>query len=70
MNAGHDLIRLMASLRRIDTGTSREKIVAELTDGQLFDAARALQGSEIFIDDVWLPLIVDEMKRRGLRPND
>ena len=44
----------------------RRRVVAGLADHEVERAIVLLSGIRVFVDDVWLPLLTAESRRRGL----
>lgn len=61
-----DVTRWFASFEGATSPEQRQEAVVRLSDEQLFDACRALTASELLHDDLWLPLLSSELKRRRI----
>jgi hypothetical protein len=49
------------------TGRDRSQVARELSDHQLLHYYDRLHHPD-FIDDLWIPILEEEIRRRGLRP--
>lgn len=60
---GRDRVAIIGDIAPTE---KRRRVVAGLADHEVERAIVLLSGVRVFVDDVWLPLLTAESRRRGL----